>query len=89
MSVDFIAIFRESTQLSAVFSSTEAFGATFGEVYRSGEYEVYEGPTEVTPSQETQVLETEGKAVLVDITINPIPSNYGLITYNGSILTVS
>lgn len=49
----------------------------------------YDGPTEVTPTQETQVLYTANKAVLSNITVNPIPSNYGLITWNGSTLTVS
>ncbi len=49
----------------------------------------YTGPTEVTPSLETQVLYTENKSVLSNITVNPIPSNYGLITWNGSTLTVS
>lgn len=49
----------------------------------------YHGETVVTPSSETQVLETAGKTLKDDITINPIPSNYGLITWNGSTLTVS
>ena len=49
----------------------------------------YTGPTEITPTQETQTLSTAQKTVLVDITINPIPSNYGLITWDGATLTVS
>lgn len=44
---------------------------------------------EVTPSQETQTLPTEGLMMSRDVVINPIPSNYGLITWNGSTLTVS
>ncbi len=52
-------------------------------------YPVYDGPMEVTPTQETQTLDTEMKSVLGDIVVNPIPSNYGLITWNGSTLTVS
>lgn len=43
----------------------------------------------VTPSSETQILETEGLMMAHNVTINPIPSNYGLITWNGSTLTVS
>ena len=50
---------------------------------------IYGGPYEVTPSRDTQVLETRSKLATADIVINPIPSNYGLITYSGSILTVS
>lgn len=49
----------------------------------------YTGPTEVDPTQGTQILYTANKTVLSNITVNPIPSNYGLITWNGSTLTVS
>ena len=53
------------------------------------ETEYYDGPTEVTPSPEVQVLSTTGKTVAEDITVNPIPSNYGLITWDGTRITVS
>ena len=53
------------------------------------EYPAYEGPTEVTPSQETQTLETKNKRMTDNVTINPIPSNYGLITWDGTTITVS
>lgn len=49
----------------------------------------YEGSYEVTPSEETQTLATDSLYMRGNITINPIPSNYGLITWNGSTLTVS
>ena len=55
----------------------------------SGTYPEYEGEYEFTPSQETQVVETRNKVTRRNITINPIPQNYGLITWNGSVLTVS
>ena len=58
-------------------------------VVRESEFPAYTGPTEVTPSQETQILSTQDTSVMSDIIINPIPSNYGLITWNGSALTVS
>lgn len=51
--------------------------------------EKYKGEYEVTPSAETQTLETQGLTLNENITIKPIPSNYGLITWDGSILTVS
>ena len=57
--------------------------------YEIVEEEVYEGPYTFTPSSEEQVISTNGKVMEDDITINPIPSNYGLITWNGSYLTVS
>lgn len=49
----------------------------------------YEGEYTVTPSQETQTLPTAGTKLTQNITVNPIPSNYGLITWNGSYLRVS
>lgn len=52
-------------------------------------YPEYRGPTEITPSQEAQTLDTTLKTLTRNIVVRPIPSNYGLITWNGSILTVS
>ena len=49
----------------------------------------YTGEYEVTPNLEIQVLNTNGKSMRNNVTINPIPSNYGLITWNGYTLTVS
>ena len=49
----------------------------------------YTGPYTVTPTQSTQVFATEDLRMTQDLTINPIPSNYGLITWDGSVLTVS
>ena len=49
----------------------------------------YEGEYTVTPSQETQILHTKWLKMDDNVTVNQIPSNYGLITYNGSILTIS
>lgn len=51
--------------------------------------EPYAGNYSVTPSAEAQVLQTNNLRMTDDITINPIPQNYGLITWNGSYLTVS
>lgn len=49
----------------------------------------YDGPYEFTPSQSVQTVSIANKRALADITINPIPSYYGLITWDGSTLTVS
>ena len=45
---------------------------------------------EATPSTEEQVITCDaGYDGLQSVTRHPIPSNYGLITWNGSTLTVS
>ena len=60
-----------------------------GVVYAMSTVDDYEGVYEYTPSAETQTVEIEGLKATENIIINPIPSNYGLITWNGSELTVS
>lgn len=60
-----------------------------GVITIAGSYADYEGSYQITPTQSAQTLETADKHTLADIIINPIPSNYGLITWNGSTLTVS
>lgn len=52
-------------------------------------YPLYDGEYAFTPTTEAQTIETNGFALLDNITIAPIPNNYGLITWNGSTLTVS
>lgn len=49
----------------------------------------YEGEYEFTPSDSAQAIQIEGMKAGANIIINPIPSNYGLITWDGTILTVS
>lgn len=49
----------------------------------------YQGETVFTPTNQTQTIQASGYLFSENITINPIPSNYGRITWNGSTLTVS
>lgn len=49
----------------------------------------YTGPYVVTPSTTEQVLSTNGLRMTDNVTINAIPNNYGLITWDGNTLTVS
>lgn len=50
---------------------------------------VYEGEYEFTPSQNEQIVEISDKLAKENIIINPIPNNYGLVTWNGGIITIS
>ena len=56
-------------------------------IYR--EHEAFSGPYEYTPSSEEQTVPIAFMMASQDIKINPIPHNYGLITTDGSIITVS
>ena len=55
----------------------------------NGGGEKYTGSYEVTPTNEEQTLPTKNKTLERNIVVNPVPNNYGLITWNGSTLTVS
>lgn len=56
-------------------------------IYR--ERETFSGSYVWTPSSEEQTVPIAFMMASQDITIKPIPNNYGLITWNGSTLTVS
>lgn len=53
------------------------------------ERDPYEGEYTITPTSETQILETKNFRMTDNIVVGAIPQNYGLITWNGSTLTVS
>lgn len=72
-----------------VYSNNEYANLNIGAAYHMGGGSPYKGPYEFTPSRDTQIAQTAGKLAGKNIVINPIPSNYGLITYNGSYITVS
>lgn len=72
-----------------VATQNKSIPVNIGSAYYMGRDAPYEGPLEFTPSGTEQIIHTAGKTVSDDITIHPIPSNYGLITYNGVFITVS
>lgn len=49
----------------------------------------YDGPYESTPAREAQTYSTLGLRMAYDFIVNPIPQEYGLITWDGSVMTVS
>ena len=49
----------------------------------------YTGAYTVTPSTEVQILPTTYKTPTRNIVVEAIPSYYGLITYDGTVITVS
>lgn len=85
MEIRFNVLFNGAQQMDVQFHE-DSFSCDFGQGVIQGDYT---GPYEVTPSEETQTLATAGKSLESNVTVNPIPSNYGLITWNGTVLTVS
>lgn len=57
--------------------------------FRNTSASEYSGSYEFTPTRKTQIVQTENKLLLRNIVIEPIPKNYGLITWNGSFLKVT
>ena len=49
----------------------------------------YDGPYEATPSLDTQTFSMQSKLMTADFTVAPIPTNYGLVTYNGTTIHIS
>ena len=81
----------ESTQQVSlsIAESIETFALGLATAIQVVTGEHYAGSVEFTPSAEEQVIHTEGLFVDDPITIHAIPNNYGLITWDGSSLTVS
>ena len=79
----------DDTSFHASLSTDESIGADFADAVRIYDLEVYTGDYEITPSEDAQVLDITNKMFLENITIKPIPQNYGRISYNGYSLTVT
>ena len=84
---DLILVLEDSTPIGLVMEDDSPLTLTIGN--GETEYPIYDGETEFTPSSSVQTIFTARKLLATDITINPIPSNYGLVTYDGSIITIS
>lgn len=58
-------------------------------VQKPSDIPYYSGSYTITPGAQAQTLNTAELRMARDLTIEPIPQNYGLITWNGSFLTIS
>lgn len=83
---DIDVVFNNNDAFNCDMDSETTFHCKMAEGISS---EIYHGTVTVTPSEDVQMLNTEGMVVEENIVIEPIPSNYGLITWNGSVLIVS
>lgn len=89
MAIELIVAPHDVAELDVQSAAPVEWGA--GEYIKvvAGDVPRYDGPYTVTPSAEAQTLDTSGMVMTGNLTVNPIPSNYGLITWDGSTLTVS
>lgn len=75
-------------QLIGNLSKTEGLTGDLSVPERSGGVP-YEGDYEITPGEEPIVLNTTGKVMLQDLTIEPIPTDYGKVTWTSGHLFIS
>lgn len=69
-------------------SITRVIDGEYGSFMAVGTAAAYLGPTVVIPNEETQILETARLVVPENITVMPIPSNWGRISWNGLYILV-
>lgn len=48
----------------------------------------FAGEYEYTPTEEAQTIAINGMKATANIVINPIPRNYGKVTWTGTVLTI-
>ena len=73
--------------LSGTISAVGGLSGTLS-AGRGGAPDIYDGAYEVTPGEEDVVLQTNGFLMTDNVTVEKIPSNYGRIAWNGSVITV-
>lgn len=80
--------FPQPVHMSMSAPSPPVFTFDVGTVVIAG-VDDYKGVYDVIPTAEPQSLPTKDLRMFDDVRVAAIPNNYGLITYNGSIITVS
>lgn len=87
--MSFKVTFGGTQRFSAAFSAPQRMAARFTPHIDVPIVNYYEGAYSFTPTGDEQTIYIQGLTGKRNITIAPIPDNYGLITWNGSTLTVS
>ena len=84
-----MTIADDAQNIALGVSADEALAVALGVSVNTVAGEHYSGQTDFTPTAERQIISTAGLIMDGDIYVEPIPSNYGLITWNGSFIRVS
>ena len=78
----------DNNEINLSVGDSDGLSLSAGEVVNIGA-DLYEGSYEWTPAVTAQTIPINGLQAKADIVIKPIPNNYGLVTYDGSTITVS
>ena len=84
-----MTISDDAQNIALGVSADEAIAVALGVSVNTSAGEHYGGQTDFTPTAERQTISTAGLILDEDIYVEPIPQNYGLITWNGSYIRVS
>jgi len=87
--VSFKVKFSTNDPIPVKFNAPDAFAAKFDKHIVVPVTNYYDGEYSITPADEPQTIPIIGKTARQNITVGAIPNNYGLITWNGSTITVS
>lgn len=87
--MSFKATFRAQPRFEATFRPQESIKATFRDYIVVPVAEWFDGDYSITPTTQEQTIPISGKTGRRDIVVGAIPQNYGLVTWDGSVLTVS
>lgn len=87
--MSFRAVFSINTEFKASFGLQEELKPQFSSFIEVPVVDYYDGEYSITPTAEAQTIPIVGKTARQNITVEAIPNNYGLITWNGSRITVS
>lgn len=78
---------KRENSLTGTLSSSQSLEGT---ISKNASMPYYDGDYEFTSKyQEDQVIEVTSKVMKRNIVVKKIPSNYGLIKWNGVVMTVS
>lgn len=88
---DIIVIGGDCSLLQTIDGDAELLLSTDGDVgiFMPVNPPAFAGPYSATPTAEEQRIPMQGFMAAEDFVVGPIPNNYGLITWDGSTLTVS
>lgn len=87
--MSFAVKFGTNPTFKAGFNPQQPIKAEFGEYIEVPKVDYYDGEYSITPTEQEQTIPIQGKTGRQDMTVAPIPNNYGLITQIGSIIMVS
>lgn len=86
---NFNARLIDDSAFSVVLHDETDMSVEFGNVIKVADFNIYDGEYTITPTDEVQIINTKEKLLTEDVVVQPIPQNYGRISYNGYSLTVS